>query len=245
MNSIVIAGMPRSAPGGLQVFGLTDPGIERFDGPRRHVDDIDQIVLHETVTRSRADAVRVLRKRKLGVHFIVDADGAVFQHADLADQVSHARGHNQRSIGIEIVNPYYPRYLRNGDPWSGTIDARWADGGRYVLPTLLQAEAVAQLVGWLTGDEGMSIPRRWIGKKAGRMRLGAVPSAKGSGICAHQHLGTKADGSWPCLFAWFRLETDRDPEAAFDECVTRTRGTRTWADISDYDAAARAAREAT
>ena len=40
--------------------------------------------------------------------------------------LAHAGGHNGPSIGVEVVNPYYPTHLRDGLPWSRVIDAPWA-----------------------------------------------------------------------------------------------------------------------
>ena len=76
---------------------------------------VDMLVLHYTGMRSAADALARLRDPASGVasHYVVDEDGLVFRLVDEDRRAAHAgvsfwRGHealNDRSIGIEIVNP--------------------------------------------------------------------------------------------------------------------------------------------
>src|SRR5690606_4467618 len=78
-----------------------------------------ELVIHETVTRSVDATIAVLKKRGLGVHLVMDADGSLTQHGDLAtDILWHASQHNGASFGVEVVNPYYPSYLKPGLPWN-------------------------------------------------------------------------------------------------------------------------------
>ena len=66
--------------------------------------------------------------------------GAFTQHGDLATEILwHASQHNGPSFGVEVVNPYYPSYLKPGLPWDRVIKAPWAHKGEYVLPTPAQA----------------------------------------------------------------------------------------------------------
>ena len=91
------------------------------------------------------------------------ADGALTQHGDLAtDILWHASQHNGASFGVEVVNPYYPSYLKPGLPWQRVIKAPWAHKGAYVLPTPAQAEAVASLARWATSApaSGIGSPSR-------------------------------------------------------------------------------------
>jgi hypothetical protein len=50
----------------------------------------------------------------------------------------HASQHNATSVGIEAVNPYDPKLMPPAGPWSKIIDAPWAAGGKYVVPTPAQ-----------------------------------------------------------------------------------------------------------
>jgi N-acetyl-anhydromuramyl-L-alanine amidase AmpD len=64
------------------------------------------VVLHWTGGRRGAAGVfETLRERGLSVHFVVEADGTVWQFADCDRRCSHAGPANGWSIGIEIVNP--------------------------------------------------------------------------------------------------------------------------------------------
>src|SRR5690606_36552228 len=120
----------------------SDPGPGDPGGTGSRWDRWQQLILHETVTRSVDSTVKVLLKRKLGVQLIVGPDGEVTQHGDLADdRLAHAGGHNSPSVGIEVVNPYYPKYASAKHPWKRVIDAPWAHRRRYVVPTPEQAEA--------------------------------------------------------------------------------------------------------
>ena len=236
-NCLVIDGRPMPAPDGLRVRNFLDPNVARFRGGDRTGRPVNEIVVHESVTRSAASTVSVLRGRGLGVHLIVAPDGTVTQHGDLAtDRLAHAGRHNGPSVGVEVVNPYYPTLLRPGLPWSRTIAAVWAHRGRYVLPTPAQAEACATLIGWLTSDgaSGLSIPRTWIGHADGRLALGRVAGAeqRRPGVYAH-HYFAHADGVWLVLYAWLRLGAGLPAEAVFEEAVARSSGSARTADIND------------
>jgi hypothetical protein len=194
---------------------------------------VNEIVLHETVTRSWKATVEVLRQRKLSVHLIVDADGAVYQHGDLRDDLLwHASEHNPTSVGIEVVAPYDPRLLKPGDPWTTVIDAPWAHRGKYVVPTPEQAEATVHLVRWLTSDRGLSIPRTWQGLRGACMAMGRV-AATGPGIYAHAYFN-HGDGLWLALYAWLRLEARLEPHPAYDAATGLARGARGSVDLTPY-----------
>ena len=218
--ALIVAGNALMPPAGLVVANYLDPDVHRFRGKDRIGRPVTEVVIHETVTRSLADTVTVLKRRRLGVHLIVAPDGRVTQHADLAhDRVPHARGHNTGSVGIEIVTPYHGRLLKHGLPWTRVVDAPWAEGGDYVLLTPEQAEAVAKLIRWLTSEdaEGLSIPRRWIGFDAGQLAMGRVEGANEPkpGIYAHT-FWNHADGAWPVLYSWLRLEAGFAPCRAYE-----------------------------
>jgi hypothetical protein len=144
--------------------------------------------------------------------------------------------HNRPSFGVEVVNPYYPRNLKPGLPWSRVIDAPWAHEGRYVLPTAAQAEAVCSLIRWTTSSPapGIEVPRTWVGLNKGAMQLGPVAAAAKpvAGVLAHHYFG-HADGAWLVLYAWMRLEAGLAPDVAFEEAVRRTTGARRSVAVSD------------
>ena len=236
-RSLVVGGRPLAPPAGLDVRSFHDQDIHRFAGRDRSGRAVTELVVHESVTRSAEATVRVLVRRGLGVHLVVAPDGRVTQHGDLAhDRLAHAAGHNGPSVGIEVVSPYYPAYLRDGLPWRRTLEAPWAHRGRYVLPTPEQAEALARLVGWLTSPEadGLAIPRRWVGLDGTRLAMGRLEGAdrRRPGIYAHHYFG-HADGAWLVLYGWLRLEAGLPPCAAYEEAARRAEGARRWVDLED------------
>ena len=187
----------------------------------------------------------MLERSKLGVHFIVGPDGAVTQHGDLVrDRLAHAGGHNAPSVGIEVVNPYYPKYLKPNLPWSTVIEAPWAHKKRYVVPTPEQAEATSRLVAWLTSPEaeGLCIPRCWVGLSKETLAMGRVPRSRrrNPGIYAHHYFG-HADGAWLVLYAWLRIEAGLEPEVAYREATARAVGARRSVDLADLIEASRRA----
>jgi hypothetical protein len=236
-HGLVVGGRVLAAPRGLDVTNYRDPDVHRFSGRDRSERAVTEVIVHESVTTSAETTVRVLKRRKLGVHLIVAPDGRVTQHGDLAaDRLAHAGGHNGPSVGIEIVNPYYDR-LKTGSPWSRVINAPWAHKDRYVVPTPEQAEATAQLVAWLTSPnaDGLSIPRTWIGLEGTRLAMGRIADGdqRRPGIWAH-HRFHHADGSWPVLYAWLRLATGLAPCAAYEEAVRLARDARRSVDLSAH-----------
>ncbi len=68
-------------------------------------DKVDQFVLHYDVCGTAAQCFYVLHDmRGLSVHFMLDADGTIYQTLDLKERAWHATKSNDRSIGIEIAN---------------------------------------------------------------------------------------------------------------------------------------------
>lgn len=119
---------------------LTDapPGPRFKSWPRAKPPDA--IVIHESVTSSRAKTVAVLAARGLGVHIIIDRDGSVTEHVPLNHATAHAGSlYNSRSVAIEVVNRYYGSQGDDGDP---DIKTAWAHREWYILPTPAQLEAV-------------------------------------------------------------------------------------------------------
>jgi hypothetical protein len=237
-DKLIVRGQPLDPPGGLVVKSFLDPSVYRFKNQVRSR-PVTQLILHETVTRSWKATVDVLKPkaadnpggRGLGVQLIVDPDGTVYQHGDLAtDEHWHAGGqtpdHNPASVGIELVNPYYAKYAPKGGPWAEFIDAPWAHEGRYCVPTPASAEAVHQLTGWLTSPESaLSIPRAWLGVKDEKMAFGRIAAMGDPGIYAHYYFG-HADGCWPLLYCWLRLEAGFTPEEAWHRAVYMATGVR-------------------
>jgi len=211
----------------LRVRSFVDDPTLRFVGTKRKV-PVTEIIVHETVTRDVQTALRVLRRRKLGAHFIVAPDGDVLQLADpVTTRLEHAAPHNVRSVGIEIVSPVEPRFLRKGLPWTRTLRGAWAPQGHYVLPTLAQAEACAGLLEALTRAHTarLAVSRTWQGLRGTRLAMGRVRGSerRAPGIYAHGYF-RHHDGAWPVLYAWLRLEACLGPEEAFERAAELASG---------------------
>lgn len=248
-NTIIVNGKEYDA-GSLNVENWTRGSGEidyRFVNSRRTHLPVTEIVVHETVTCSALATVEVLEPvgpknpggRNLGVHFIVDPSGKVYQHGDLAsDMLWHASQHNGPSFGIETVNPYEPALMPKNGPWTTVIEAPWAAGGKYVVPTPEEAEAVNGILAWaMKGGPGqppeLNIPFTWHGLTGGSMALGRVTGADqlSPGVYAHTYF-QHADGAWLVLYCWLRTAGGMDPATAYSEAVKRCTGV-TRADVSD------------
>jgi hypothetical protein len=240
-NAFMVAGKEVTS-GVLKVRTFLDPKVHRFAGLDRTGKPVTELVVHETVTCSAKETVAALIQRGLGVHLVLDEEGRFTQHGDLANDImAHASQHNRPSIGIEVVNPYYPSYLKPGTAWSAVIDAPWAHKQKYVLPTPAQAEAVARFIEWATSRAlGLAIPRTWIGLAGANLAMAEVETAAKPrpGIYAHHYFG-HADGAWLVLYAWLRLEAGLSPDAAFAEAVRRATGVRWIVDLADLTGAAK------
>ncbi len=236
-DTLIVAGADVPAPAGLRVRNYRDAEVTRFAGRDRTGRVVSELILHETVTRSVDSTVKVLLKRKLGVQLIIGPDGEVTQHGDLAhDRLAHAGGHNGPSVGIEVVNPYYPKYASAKLPWKRIIDAPWAHQRRYVVPTPEQAEATAQLVRLLTSGvvEGLSIPCTWRGLSGTRLAMSRLADGdqRVPGVYAHTYFH-HADGAWLALYAWLRLEAGMPECIAYEEAIRRATGVRRFVDLAD------------
>ena len=72
-------------------------------------------VTHWDVCLSADSCKRVLEKRGISTHFVIDNDGTIVQLADCNDITWHAgiRKVNNVSIGIDFSNAYYTKYQSN------------------------------------------------------------------------------------------------------------------------------------
>lgn len=125
---LFVEGAEVEVPGGEVVNYRDDASIaltSRSCGPRRkrvahvvlhttggypdHNHPTPQTIRSETASPEHCHARRVIRgwaegERVAGAHIVVDADGTVFQCADLATTATwHCVGLNQVSVGVEVV----------------------------------------------------------------------------------------------------------------------------------------------
>jgi N-acetylmuramoyl-L-alanine amidase len=124
-------------------------------------DAVDLFVVHFDACGTSRRCFRVLHdERFLSVHFLLDADGTIYQTMDLKERAYHARHANDRSIGVEIA--HVGAYRKRDDPVLKTWYADDASGTRLTIPKKALSEGVAFLdedasfrparSGILTGD---------------------------------------------------------------------------------------------
>lgn len=226
-NCIVVDGRPLR----ISNFRVTQ-GSFKFIGniyPRRSLQNITQLVMHETGGRVCSGADRVARnmrsRERATVHFIIDTDGTVYQYGDLAYTMFHSnRAHDPISVGIEMIHPMNSSPCASRYSSQRINHAYWAAGRSYLIPPLVQVEAAAKLIEWLTtGTSGLRIPRIWRGVSQSRMamnRLNGTRLSRQPGIYAHTYW-IHSDGAWPLLFAWLRIEAELNPQEAYAGAIRR------------------------
>lgn len=98
---IIVGGRPVACAVPVEPWTVSKLGFPGLK-PRRRT---DLIVLHWTGGEGGAERVhRTLRERGLSVHFVIDQLGHITQHCDADTLAAHAKGMNDRSVGVEIVN---------------------------------------------------------------------------------------------------------------------------------------------
>jgi len=159
----------------IKVFGswLTVPGVDQVEyrpdvlgGRARRVGQIvNSIVLHQSVTATRDRTERVLQRKGLGICSLIDGDGKLTVYGDIGMRyTAHGNERNRCSVGVEIVNPYYPKYL--APPWSEVAKSKTAHRGREIVDTDAQLRTAAAWLTFLTelecdgpGNRRIDIPR--------------------------------------------------------------------------------------
>ena len=140
-DEIVVCG--RFFPTGTRVVLWNEPGgFDAYEGEPKFgarsagstLDDVrgavHQVVLHYDVAGTSARCFRVLHRRGLSCHFLLDLDGTVYQTLDLKERAWHAAEANDGSVGVEIANIGAYRDAAELAPWY----ARDAEGARVTLP---------------------------------------------------------------------------------------------------------------
>ena len=120
-----------SEKGGLE----SKPG-SYYDYSGRAERKIRYFVNHWDVCLNSTSCQRVLDRRGISVHFLIDNDGTIYQTMDLQHGAWHAGSEraNRASVGVEISNAYYPKYQswykRNGFGERPIIDDAWVHGNK-------------------------------------------------------------------------------------------------------------------
>lgn len=155
-------------------------------------------VNHWDVCLSSESCAKVLNKRGISVHFLIDNDGTIYQMLDTQHKAWHAGlrsgvGGNQSGIGVEIANAYYPKY----QDWyvkKGLGPRPIVEGcsvhGRKMEPFLdfypVQIEALLAL--WEALHEGLGIPYEYPANRDGSLNTSVDPKCVNgtfTGFCNH------------------------------------------------------------
>ena len=120
-------------------------------------------VNHWDVCLSSESCADVLNRRGISVHFLIDNDGTIYQTLDTQHVAWHAGNINNKSVGVEISNAYYPKYQswykRNGYGERNIVEDATVNG-RKLEPHLdfypVQIEALKAL--WVAINSACGIP---------------------------------------------------------------------------------------
>ncbi len=169
--------------------------------PRRK---IRYFVNHWDVCLSSRSCQRVLDRRGISVHFLIDNDGTIYQTMDMQHAAWHAGSErtNRPSIGVEITNAYYPKYQnwykRHGHGERPVIDKAYVNGnelGPFLGFYPKQIEALKAL--WQAVSEATGIPMQTPLNQFGNTSKNYeqhVAYGKYEGIVSHYHVSkTKID----------------------------------------------------
>ena len=155
-------------------------------------------VNHWDVCLSSESCAKVLNRRGISVHFLIDNDGTIFQMLDTQHKAWHAgisggAGGNPKGIGVEISNAYYLKYqdwyVRNGFGERPVEEHGWVHGNKLEPFTDFypaQLEALKAL--WKACHIGLQIPLEYPKNKLGHLETGVhndCVKGKFYGICNH------------------------------------------------------------
>ena len=109
-NRIFCNGIPVSIKWDkIEISWIDDKCYSKVKGKTRKP---TMIVTHWDATLSAASCKRILEKRKISTHFVIDNDGTIVQLVDPQDIAWHAgiRKVNKASVGVDFSNAVYTKY---------------------------------------------------------------------------------------------------------------------------------------
>ncbi len=141
-----------------------DPGTY-YDYAGKEEREVKTFVNHWDVCLNAESCARVLNKRGISVHFLIDNDGTIYQMLDTQHAAWHAGNINRNSIGVEISNAYYTKYqnwyVKNGFGERPIVEDAWVHGNKldsHLGFYDIQVEALKAL--WKACHEAYDIPYR-------------------------------------------------------------------------------------
>jgi hypothetical protein len=187
--------------GGVEYPFSNMTGHQQFKGKARKLDKTPPtfIVIHNSVTSTFSGCVRVLLKKGLGVHFTIDIDGRMYQHADPVSQITyHGSSLNYQSVGIETITMYNWNKAPQAHKNAGFTesDPFWwmSKKTRFAKPPESMVNSSNRLMAMLVSKIptlSNTFPSKDFNKKPGR--LSGTPSG---GLLSHRDYVAKADGRY-------------------------------------------------
>lgn len=200
-HAVIIGGI--EYPCGAEVSTWHDHGLEFHagKGARKRTQVPDLLVLHVTGGEGAPPQVyTTLVRRELGIEFVIDIEGVIWQFCDpLLIDTFDAGPINRRSIGVEIVN-----YGYRADPKTVPLKGR----ARPLYDTIIHGRKIkmarsnpAQLAALValadTLSLALNIPRRLPRNAAGDVHtrlMGPAEVYAFRGVLGHLHVsGAKVD----------------------------------------------------
>lgn len=203
-------------------------GADQFKTNGRK-EPVKYLVIHNSVTPYYSMMVHCLRYKKdtdeesptygqtllrgLGVHFTVDTDGYMFQHADpMVHMVSHGTPLNAKSVGIETITSFYWKDgVKKGAkaPWHDKhqvgkgftpSEPHWWMGTNkgylYARPPEVMIESCNRLMDFLFNhmpDLQLQFPSKDIPRTDDNSKVSGDP---GAGLLSHRDYVAKSDGRY-------------------------------------------------
>jgi N-acetyl-anhydromuramyl-L-alanine amidase AmpD len=217
----------------------------QFQGsPRERTPVIDRIVFHEPAMSSLQPTLDTLSSKGLSVHYCIDRDGSITQHAPESRACAHAGGnppgtkHNIRSIGIEMINRYYGHRVdqtKNLPLYQGAyapviISGIWVDRAynattktfanperKYIMMTEPQLESAWLLTEDILKRHPAIKEGGWTGLRGGFYNWQPVAHHDGPGIKAHAQWA-HADGRVADYYCLLR-SIGFHPERAYQQTL--------------------------
>ena len=185
-----------SEKGGME----SKPG-HYYDYSGRAKRKIRYFVNHWDVCLSAQSCQRVLDRRGISVHFLIDNDGTIYQTMDIQHGAWHAGSAraNRASVGVEISNAYYPKYqnwyVKNGFGERPIVDDAWVHGNKLesftgFYPQQIEAAKALWKAIHTATDIPYETPLSQFGKTSTKY-VQDVPYGSFSGFVSHYHVSKK------------------------------------------------------
>jgi N-acetyl-anhydromuramyl-L-alanine amidase AmpD len=184
---------------------------------------INVCVWHWTGGEGDAAAVaRTLVRRGLGIHFVIDRDGRIYQHCDpIMVACAHAGSSNARSVGVEIVSygyaggwawdplralrvPLVPRRGRDRETYDATTHSRTVKTAHFYPAQTLAAVGLATAL-----SEALGIPREVASESGVLPPMLLAGDARFRGHLGHYHVSEKKRDPGPALMDALRMHFAR------------------------------------